>query len=77
MFGSRQIRWIFITICQGAVPIEGCIIIAMTNKYEEMKLKCLALFWAGRLTPIHFGNFNIHIVNKISRHYYDIQTLLR
>ena len=59
-----------LTVFQGAVPINGCIIIAMTNKYEELREKCPALFRAGRLTPIKFGNFDIKQVNKVTKHYF-------
>lgn len=59
-----------LTIFQGSVPIEGCIIIAMTNKYEEISQKCPQLFRAGRLTPIYFGNFNMKILNDVSKHYF-------
>jgi DNA polymerase III delta prime subunit len=59
-----------LTIFQGSVPIEGCIIMAMTNKYEEISQKCPQLFRAGRLTPIYFGNFNMKILNDVSKHYF-------
>lgn len=59
-----------LTIFQGATPIEGCIIIAMTNKYEELRDKCPALFRHGRLTPTYFGHFDIDMLNKVSIHYF-------
>jgi hypothetical protein len=59
-----------LTIFQGATPIEGCIIIAMTNKYEELRAKCPALFRHGRLTPTYFGHFDIDMLNKVSLHYF-------
>ena len=40
-----------LTVFQGAVPVEGCIIIAMTNKYEELTELCPTLFRAGRFVP--------------------------
>lgn len=60
-----------LTVFQGAVPINGCIIIAMTNKYEELKDKCPAMFRAGRLTPIYFGNFDSNMINNVSNHYFN------
>lgn len=57
-------------IFQGSVPIDGCIIIAMTNNYDIMYEKCPALFRTGRLTPIYFGDFDIDMVNEISKHYF-------
>lgn len=59
-----------LTIFQGSVPIEGCIIMAMTNKFEEISQKCPQLFRAGRLTPIYFGNFNMKILNDVSKYYF-------
>lgn len=41
-------------ILQGPVPIKGSIIIATTNKYEEIHELCPALFRPGRLTPVKF-----------------------
>ena len=45
-------------ILQGPVPREGQIIIATTNKFDEIKNECPALFRPGRLTPIEFGSNN-------------------
>lgn len=59
-----------LTIFQGAVPIERCIIIAMTNKYDELCKKCPALFRPGRLTPVYFGNFDMELLNKVSHYYF-------
>lgn len=60
-----------LTIFQGATPIDGCIIIATTNKYEELSDKCPALFRAGRLTPICFPNFDGEMINRVSQHYFN------
>ena len=60
-----------LTIFQGAVPTEGCVIIAMTNKYEELKEKCPALFRPGRLTPVYFGNFDLELLSRVSKHYFN------
>jgi hypothetical protein len=59
-----------LTLFQGAVPIDGCIIIAMTNKYEEIRKECPALFRAGRLTPVYFGYFDFDLVNQVSMIYF-------
>ena len=60
-----------LTIFQGAVPIDGCIIMAITNKYDELRDKCPALFRAGRMTPVYFGNFDPSMVDRVSRYYFD------
>jgi hypothetical protein len=59
-----------LTIFQGAIPIEGCIIIAMTNKFEEIEKICPKLFRPGRLTPVYFGYFDVKMVKKVSRYYF-------
>jgi len=59
-----------LTVFQGAVPIEGAIIIAMTNHYEELNAKCPKLFRAGRMTPLYFGYFDTVILNKIAKYYF-------
>lgn len=59
-----------LTIFQGSVPIIGCIIIAMTNNYDDLVKQCPALFRRGRLTPIHFGHFDMRMLEKVSRHYF-------
>lgn len=59
-----------LTVFQGAVPIEGCIIVAMTNHFEELRRDCPALFRPGRLTPVYFGYFTIEILNKVCVHYF-------
>lgn len=58
-------------IFQGAVPIEGCIIIAMTNNLEGMYDKCPALFRTGRLTPILFDNFNVSMLSEVIKYYFN------
>jgi hypothetical protein len=59
-----------LTVFQGAVPVEGAIIIAMTNKYEYLREVCPQLFRTGRLTPVYFGNFNRAMLEKVSVHYF-------
>jgi hypothetical protein len=59
-----------LVIFQGSVPIDGCIIIAMTNKYHEICEKCPALFRTERLTPIQFGNFDVNMINEVSKYYF-------
>ena len=54
-----------LTVFQGAVPIEGCIIVAMTNKYEELKELCPAMFRAGRLTPVLFEHFDMKMLRDV------------
>lgn len=59
-----------LTVFQGAVPINGCIIIAMTNRFDELKDRCPTLFRAGRMTPVYFGEFDQVMLNNISQHYF-------
>ena len=55
-------------LLQGAVPLDGAIIIATTNKYEEIKKICPALFRPGRLTPIHFGYIDNAFIEQMTLH---------
>lgn len=56
-------------IIQGPVPRNGQIIIATTNKFEEIYEACPALFRPGRLTPIKFDYLNKTQVNKLIKYY--------
>ena len=55
---------------QGPVPLTGAIIIATTNKYEEIKEMCPALVRPGRLTPVYFGNADSKTINEISNYHF-------
>jgi ATP-dependent 26S proteasome regulatory subunit len=57
-------------IFQGPVPREGQIIIATTNKYDEIKEVCPALFRPGRLTPVEFGYMTSKEVNELANVYF-------
>ena len=57
-------------ILQGPVPSNGRITIATTNKYEEIKRLCPALFRAGRLTPVYFGYLERAEINEMGRFYF-------
>jgi hypothetical protein len=57
-------------ILQGPVPLEGAMVIATTNKYDEIKQVCPALFRPGRLTPIEFGYLDWTSLQEMSRHYF-------
>jgi hypothetical protein len=57
-------------IFQGPVPLEGAIIIATTNKLEEIQKMCPALFRPGRLTPIKFDYADNWMLNKMCKLYY-------
>jgi SpoVK/Ycf46/Vps4 family AAA+-type ATPase len=59
-----------LTVFQGAVPVEGCIIIAMTNKYEELTQLCPALFRAGRLSPVEFEHFDMKMLSDVVKMYF-------
>ena len=55
---------------QGPVPLDGAIIIATTNKFEEINNLCPALFRTGRLTPILFDNLTNDILSQMIKYYY-------
>jgi hypothetical protein len=59
-----------LTVFQGSVPIDGCIIIAMTNNLEKMKSECPPMFRAGRLTPILFDVFNMEMLSTVIKKYF-------
>ena len=46
------------------------IIMATTNKYEEIKEMCPELFRPGRLTPVHFDYINKDTLQEISMFYF-------
>jgi hypothetical protein len=56
---------------QGPVPLNGSIIIATSNNYEEMNEICPALFRPGRLTPIYFGYADNNMIKDMCKFYYD------
>lgn len=55
---------------QGPVPLISGIIIATTNKFEEIKAASERLIRPGRLTPIAFNNPNAETVQEISQYYF-------
>ena len=63
-------------LLQGAVPLEGAIIIATTNKLEEIKQICPALFRAGRLTPVYFGCADSEFINQLTENVFKRKLIL-
>jgi SpoVK/Ycf46/Vps4 family AAA+-type ATPase len=57
-------------IFQGPCPFESMIIIANTNKYDEIKNMCPELFRPGRITPVYFGYINKETLQDISKFYF-------
>lgn len=57
-------------IFQGPVPMHGMIIMATTNKYDEIRGLCPELFRPGRLTPIFFGYITSTVLQEISMYYF-------
>lgn len=57
-------------IFQGPIPFEQMIIMATTNKYQEIKEMCPELFRPGRLTPVHFDYINKETLQEISMYYF-------
>lgn len=67
LFTIRDLLEIF----QGPVPFEGMIMLASTNKYDEIKEICPELFRPGRMTPIHFGYIDSDTLQDISKYYFN------
>lgn len=62
---------------QGPVQLERSIIIATTNKYDDIKNLCPELFRPGRLTPIYFGYIDVETLQDISLHFFKKKILWR
>ncbi len=58
-------------IFQGPIPFESSIMIATTNKYDEIKETCPELFRPGRLTPIYFGYIDQNTLQEISLFFFN------
>lgn len=67
IFTIRDLLEIF----QGPIPFEGMIIMANTNKYDEIKEICPELFRPGRLTPVYFGYIDESTLQDISMYYFN------
>ncbi len=57
-------------IFDGTVPNRANMIIATSNRYEEMRKICPALFRSGRLTPVYFEYMTIENINEMSEYYF-------
>ena len=57
-------------IFQGTIPVNGSIIIATTNKFNEIKNICPELFRNGRMTPVYFGYLDKKYIQKMSKYYF-------
>lgn len=58
-------------IFQGPIPFESMIMIATTNKYDEIKDYCPELFRPGRLTPVYFGYIHKETLQDISIYFFN------
>ena len=65
-FSLRDLLEIF----QGPIPMHGMILMATTNKYDEILQLCPELFRPGRLTPVHFGYITKDVLQDISKYYF-------
>ena len=65
-FSIRDLLEIF----QGPVSLESSVIIANTNKFDEIQKMCPELFRYGRLTPVYFGYINKDTMQDISTYYF-------
>lgn len=57
-------------LLQGPVPSERSLVFATTNKFEEIKVRCPALFRPGRLTPVHFNHLNMEAFDDLCRYHF-------
>jgi len=58
-------------ILQGTVSVNGTIIFATTNKFEEIKDFCPELFRHGRMTPVYFGYFENKQMDQFLNYYFN------
>lgn len=63
-------------LLQGPIPRRGSIIIATTNKYEQIREICPTLVRPGRLTPLYFGPFNQETLQEVSRFFFGQELVL-
>lgn len=66
LFTLRDLLEVF----QGPVPLHGSVLLATTNRYDEIHQLCPELFRPGRLTPVHFGYITKEVLQNISKHYF-------
>jgi hypothetical protein len=57
-------------LLQGPVPSDQALIFATTNKYQEIKKKCPALFRPGRLTPVHFDHLTVKCFQELCQYHF-------
>lgn len=60
-----------LNIIQGPVPIEGLMIVATTNHFDQIKDISPALFREGRFEPVYFGNPTPKTMNDMFKFYYN------
>lgn len=57
-------------VLQGPVAMNGQILLATTNKYDEMKAIYPELFRPGRLTAVYFGYITKAVLQEMSQYYF-------
>jgi len=60
-----------VEIFQGSYPLDGLILIAITNDFNGIQKICPKLFRNGRMTPIEFTKMDIMILNQLSIKYFN------
>lgn len=60
-----------LNVIQGSVPLDGLIMVATTNNYEEIKDICPALFRPGRFTPVLFDYPTKSLIDQMTNFYYN------
>ncbi len=57
-------------LIQGCDPMDGAIILATTNKYDEIRQICPELFRPGRFTPVYIDYISREVFNELTMYYF-------
>ena len=79
-FGRDETKLVvrdLLEIFDGVVPNGANMIIATSNRYEEMLNICPELFRPGRLTPVYFGYLSAKEINEMSLYYFGKELILQ
>jgi hypothetical protein len=63
-------------VVQGSFTANGMIIIATTNKLDEIEEQCPELVRDGRLTKVRFGYLDINNFKLLCNHYFGTQVII-
>lgn len=68
---NELVLYDLLELLQGAIPIDGSIVIATTNNYKYIKKTLPALTRPGRLTPIHIDYLDWNSLQDLSMFYFN------